>query len=65
MAMKAALLSGSPGIGKTTTAHLVCKELNYDVIEFNASDTRSQRLLREQVEQLLSSKSISNLGRGN
>ncbi|CAH1720691.1 unnamed protein product [Chironomus riparius] len=55
---RAALLSGGPGIGKTTTAHLVCKELLFDVVEFNASDTRSKRLLKEEVTQLLSNKSL-------
>ncbi|XP_070496267.1 replication factor C subunit 1 [Chironomus tepperi] len=55
---RAALLSGPPGIGKTTTAHLVCKELLFDAVEFNASDTRSKRLLKEEVTQLLSNKSL-------
>ncbi|KAJ4438820.1 hypothetical protein ANN_14772, partial [Periplaneta americana] len=56
---KAALLSGAPGVGKTTTAHLVCKELGFDVVEFNASDTRSKKLLHEEVSELLNSKSLS------
>ncbi|CAD6991829.1 unnamed protein product [Ceratitis capitata] len=55
---KAALLSGPPGIGKTTTATLVCKELGFDTVEFNASDTRSKRLLKEEVAELLSNKSL-------
>ncbi|XP_063243328.1 replication factor C subunit 1 [Bacillus rossius redtenbacheri] len=55
---KAALLSGPPGVGKTTTAHLVCKELGFDVVEFNASDTRSKRLLHEEVQELLRNKSL-------
>lgn len=55
---KAALLSGAPGVGKTTTATLVAKELGYDVVEFNASDTRSKKLLQEEVTALLSTKSL-------
>lgn len=55
---KAALLSGPPGVGKTTTATLVCKELGYDMVEFNASDTRSKKLLKEEVSELLSNKSL-------
>lgn len=61
---KAALLSGMPGIGKTTTVHLVCKELLFDVVEFNASDTRSKRLLKEEVQQLLSNKSLKGYASG-
>uniref|UniRef100_A0AAG5CZT0 Replication factor C subunit 1 n=1 Tax=Anopheles atroparvus TaxID=41427 RepID=A0AAG5CZT0_ANOAO len=58
-AFKAALLSGPPGVGKTTTATLVCRELGFDTVEFNASDTRSKRLLKEEVSELLNSKSLA------
>jgi len=44
---KCALLSGPPGVGKTTTAYLVSKELGFDVVEMNASDTRSKKMLTE------------------
>ena len=40
-------MSGPPGIGKTTTAHLVAKELGYDVFELNASEKRSMLRIRE------------------
>ncbi|XP_057372530.1 replication factor C subunit 1-like [Daphnia carinata] len=61
---KAALLSGPPGIGKTTTAHLAAKELGYDIVEMNASDTRSKRLLHEHVQELMSSQSLATYAHG-
>ncbi|XP_018403558.1 PREDICTED: replication factor C subunit 1 isoform X2 [Cyphomyrmex costatus] len=55
---KAALLSGPPGVGKTTTVQVVCKELGYDLVEFNASDTRNKTLLKEAVSGLLSNTTM-------
>ena len=55
---KAALLSGAPGIGKTTTVQVVCNELGFDLVEFNASDTRSKKLLQAEVSELLCNTSL-------
>ena len=60
---KAALLSGPPGVGKTTTAYLVSKELGYDVMEMNASDTRSKKLLDQMVSDATSSTSLSRVSK--
>ncbi|NWT51868.1 RFC1 factor, partial [Erythrocercus mccallii] len=61
---KAALLSGPPGVGKTTTAALVCKELGYSCVELNASDTRSKNSLKEVVAESLNNTSIKDFYSG-
>ncbi|XP_062580287.1 replication factor C subunit 1-like [Saccostrea cucullata] len=55
---KAALLSGPPGIGKTTTATLVCQEAGFSYVELNASDTRSKKSLKEVVAESLDNTTI-------
>ncbi|KAI0689101.1 DNA replication factor C large subunit [Cytidiella melzeri] len=42
---RAVLITGPPGIGKTTSAHLVAKLEGYTPIELNASDARSKKLV--------------------
>ena len=56
---------GPPGIGKTTLSHLIFKSFNYDVIEFNASDIRNQKLVRENLKSIIGKVSISKLMGGN
>lgn len=56
---RAAMLSGPPGIGKTTTAHLVAKSLGYEVVEKNASDVRSKNQLNDNIKSLLGGTSVS------
>jgi replication factor C subunit 1 len=43
---RAVLITGPPGIGKTTVVHLLAKEFGYAIKEYNASDTRSVSALR-------------------
>ncbi|GAA5961864.1 hypothetical protein JCM21900_006467 [Sporobolomyces salmonicolor] len=53
------LISGPPGIGKTTSAHLVAKMQGYDVLELNASDTRSKKLLEAAFKSKISDTTLS------
>ncbi|EEP81527.1 hypothetical protein UREG_06392 [Uncinocarpus reesii 1704] len=55
---RAVMIHGPPGIGKTTAAHLVAKLENYDVVETNASDTRSKKLLDEGLRGILDTTSL-------
>lgn len=52
------MLSGPPGIGKTTAAHLIAKQFGYDVLEQNASDVRSKSLLNAGVKNALGNMSV-------
>jgi len=56
---KAALLSGPPGIGKTTTALLIAKESGREVFELNASDTRSKKSLETELGDITGSQVLS------
>ncbi|WP_299268958.1 replication factor C large subunit [Halorientalis sp.] len=39
---EAAIVHGSPGIGKTSAAHALASDMGWDVVELNASDSRTK-----------------------
>ncbi|GJJ70064.1 replication factor C subunit 1 [Entomortierella parvispora] len=55
---RAVLISGSPGVGKTSAAHLVGEAVGYSIVEFNASDTRSKKSLDSEVRDLLNNQTL-------
>ncbi|KAB8346193.1 hypothetical protein FH972_023238 [Carpinus fangiana] len=56
---RAIMIHGPPGIGKTTAAHLIAKLEGYDIVESNASDTRSKKLVEQGLKGVLSTTSLN------
>ncbi|KAG0222039.1 hypothetical protein BGX31_009398 [Mortierella sp. GBA43] len=50
---KILLLTGPPGLGKTTMAHVISKQAGYNVIEVNASDDRTGASVKNKIESVL------------
>lgn len=55
---RAILVSGPPGIGKTTATHLAAKLEGYDVLEQNASDTRSKKMVEAGLSEVMNNTSL-------
>ncbi|KAL8667106.1 MAG: hypothetical protein Q9202_001028 [Teloschistes flavicans] len=55
---RAVIIYGAPGIGKTTAAHLAARLEGYDVVESNASDTRSKKLVETGLKGVLDTTSL-------
>jgi replication factor C subunit 1 len=46
---KCVLVSGPPGIGKTSMVHLISESLQYDIQEMNASDERNKSTIDKKI----------------
>ena len=49
---KACLISGPCGVGKSLTAKLMAKEMGYETMHMNASDTRNKKSIEATVKEL-------------
>jgi len=61
---KLMLISGEPGIGKTSSAHVILKHFGYNVIEHNASDIRGSRTINDVIKRSLSYTNIIDIMNG-
>ncbi|KAI8084232.1 P-loop containing nucleoside triphosphate hydrolase protein [Gilbertella persicaria] len=55
---KILLMSGPPGFGKTTLAHVIAKKAGYNVIEVNASDDRTGDVVKSKIKSALEMQAI-------
>jgi len=51
-------MSGPPGFGKTTLAHVIAKQAGYNIIEVNASDDRTGEVVKSKIKASLEHQAI-------
>ncbi|RUP44404.1 hypothetical protein BC936DRAFT_149509 [Jimgerdemannia flammicorona] len=57
---KILLLTGPPGFGKTTLAHVIAKQAGYHVLEINASDDRTGEVVKSKVKAAIEMQALVN-----
>ena len=61
---KILLLTGPPGLGKTTLAHVCAKQAGYETQEINASDERTKDVVKNRVRDLISTENVRSVDQG-
>ncbi|SCZ92034.1 BZ3500_MvSof-1268-A1-R1_Chr5-3g08294 [Microbotryum saponariae] len=60
---KVMLLCGPPGLGKTTLAYVLAQQAGYQVLEVNASDDRTGKVVEDRIRNALESTALTMDGR--
>jgi chromosome transmission fidelity protein 18 len=55
---KILVLTGPPGLGKTTLAHVCAKQAGYEVQEINASDERSGAVVKGRIRDMVGTENV-------
>lgn len=58
---KILMLTGPPGLGKTTLAHVCAKQAGYEVQEINASDERSSTVVKTRIRDMVGTENVKGI----
>lgn len=61
---KVLLLTGPPGLGKTTLAHVCAKQAGFEVQEINASDERSKDIVKGRIRDMVGTENVKQVQLG-